>query len=239
MSGVTPMSLIQSLCQLQDVDQEWDEKATKYKSVRQRLAGPSELESKREAQRCREKELLSMRARLRNAELEYESLEEKAEGIEGELYSGRAASARELSTLQEESEYTKRRLSDLEDRVLEGMTKVDGLQEAVESGRAELKDLKERWTAEQEILHTQYRELRARLQELKARREELRGEIGRAELALYDELLDKKHGKALAPVKGRVCQICRVRVPSNKIHVIQSGDRMATCDGCGRILYPG
>ncbi|MFO7918664.1 MAG: C4-type zinc ribbon domain-containing protein [Anaerolineae bacterium] len=232
------MTLLRTLRKLQDIDQEWDEKAETYKSVRQRLADRSELENRRETLHRQEEELTSVRARLRNAELEYDSLEEKIEGVKGELYGGRVTSSKELSSLQEELEYLQRRLSKLEERILEGMTSVDELEEAIASGRQELEAFEEEWHEERESLHDRYGTLRARLEELKERRETLRDQLDVGVLTLYDELREKKRGQALAPVSDGVCQICRVRVPSQKVQRIRSDERVIVCDGCGRILYP-
>jgi hypothetical protein len=231
------MSLLRTLRKLQDVDHEWDEKAEIYKSVRKRLADQSELQERRETLQQHEEELKSVRATLRNAELQYGSLEEKIEGVKEELYDGRVTSSKELSSLQEELDYLQGRLADFEDRILGGMTTVDELEETISSGRESLESFEEAWAEERESLRARYKTLRARLEELKERRESLRAEIDRGVLALYDELCKKKNGQALAPVSDGVCQICRVRVPSHKVQAIGSDEQVVVCDGCGRILY--
>lgn len=232
------MTLLQTLRKLQDVDQEWDEKAEIYKSVRQRLADESELKKRRDTLQQYEEELTSVRADLRNAELEYDSLEEKIEGVKEELYGGRVTSSKELSSLQEELEYLQRRLSELEERILEGMATVDDLEEAITSGREELETFEKEWREERESLRARYSTLRSRLEELKERREGFRARVDSGVLTLYDELRRKKKGRALAPVSDGICQICRVRVPSHKVQAIRSDERVIVCDGCGRILYP-
>lgn len=231
------MSLLRTLRRLQDVDQEWDEKAKVYKAVRKRLADESELQERRETLQQHEEELKLVQATLRNAELEYGSLEEKVEGVKEELYGGRVTSSKELSSLQEELDYLQRRLADFEDRILEGMTAVDELEEIISSGRESLESFEEAWTEERESLRARYKTLRARLEVLKERREALRAEVDRGVLALYDELRKNKNGQALAPVSDRICQICRVRVPSHKVQAIGSDEQIIVCDGCGRILY--
>ncbi|MEA3406534.1 MAG: C4-type zinc ribbon domain-containing protein [Chloroflexota bacterium] len=231
------MSLLQTLRKLQDTDQEWDEKAGVYKSVRERLANQSELDNKRRTLHQQQEELTSVRTRLRNTELEYGSLEEKTEDVKEELYGGRVTSSKELSSLQDELAYLQRRLSELEDRILEGMTTVDELEQAIASGREALETFEEQWRDEQESLRARYKALRARLETLKEKREMLRAQVDPGVLSLYDELRKKKKGVALAPVSDGVCQICRVRVPSHKVQAIRSGERVIVCDGCGRILY--
>jgi len=63
--------------------------------------------------------------------------------------------------------------------------------------------------------------------------------LGRAELRFYDQLRAKKAGMALSPMKDRVCQTCRVTVPTCKAQMVESRQAIVTCEGCGRILYLG
>ena len=232
------MSLIQTLCRLQSVDQEWDEKGRQFQLVRQRLADQSELEERRQAQENHQKQLSRVRTALQDAELRMASLQQKIATVENELYSGRTTSPRELANLQQEREMHLRHLSETEDEVLMGLTQAEELEEAVAKGAQELDRFEKAWADEQEQLHAQYRELGARLQQLKSEREALRATVSRAELGLYDELRKSKGGQALSPMKASMCQTCRVTVPSIKAQLAQSGETLVCCEGCSRILYP-
>ncbi len=233
------MSLVQFLCHLQAVDAEWDEKARLCKSIEQWLSDQSGLESRREAQSRRANKLSAVRSALRNAEFELAGVTEKAKQVEADLYGGRIRSPKELENLRQDSEYLKRRISALEDRVLTTMTETDDLDEATKRGKEELQAFEAEWSKQQKVLVGQYKASRARLQELQALREELRGRLGRGELALYDELRSRKAGLALSPAKEGVCQTCRVTLPSFKARKVEGGESLVTCEGCGRILYQG
>jgi uncharacterized protein len=232
------MTLIQTLCRLQAVDQEWDEKGRQFQLVRQRLADQSELDARRQAQERLQKQLSRVRTSLQDAELRLSSLQQKIATVENDLYSGRVTSPRELANLQQEREIHLRHLSETEDEVLMGLTQAEELEEAVSKGAQELDHFEKAWAHEQEQLRVQYRELGTRLQQLKSEREALRATVGRAELGLYDELRKSKAGQALSPMKGSMCQTCRVTVPSNKAQMAQTGQVLMCCEGCGRILYP-
>jgi len=232
------MTLIQKLLQLQDVDQEFDDKAQLYQSVKQQLSDQSELETRRETQLRNAQRLTAERNKLRNAELELSSLQGRAERVENDLYSGRIRSPRELQNLRRDSEYLKRHISQLEDQALMAMTQVDDLEATAQRSEAELRAFEKEWAGQRESLVEQYRDLRIRLQQLKSAREKHRGTLGRAELALYDELRRRKGGTALSPAKNGLCQTCRVVLPSYKAEVIETGGAVVTCEGCGRIMYP-
>ena len=232
------MHLLQALRQLQAIDREWDEKGLLYRSVRQRLSDQSELEAKRKAQHRRVEELSALRGQLHDLELKLSGLQEKAKQVETDLYSGRITSPRELENLRQDSDYLKKRVSGLEDQALMIMTEVDDLEVATQHGEEALRTFETQWAQDHESLIAQYKDSRARLQQLQSSREQLRATLERADLALYDELRDRKGGIALAPAKNGLCQTCRVTVPSYKAKLVEAGETAETCEGCGRILYP-
>lgn len=231
------MRLIQTLCQLYALDREWDEKVRTYQTVVQRITDQSERDAMREAQRRRTEELATNRTALQDAELELDSLTEKAAEVEKALYGGGVISPRELDGLRQDADHLKSHISDLEDRILEGITQVEQLEAETREGQQELQSFEARWAQEHEELTAQYKALRARLQEVQKQRDALRATLDAATLSLYDELRAKKAGVALAPMKAGVCQICHVTIPSYKARSVDRGEGVITCEGCGRILY--
>jgi len=233
------MSPFELLVRLQGVDRDWDEKARLYESVKKQLADQSELASRRTAHGRLADELSATRGDLRDGELALDSLHERVRKVEAELYSGRVRSPKELENLRKDSEHLRRRISQLEDRVLLAMTQVDELEEAARQGEQELRAFEVEWQETRRSLATQHEALRTSLRQLQQMREELRGQLGRAELGLYDELRAKKAGMALSLVKDGICQTCRVTVPTYKARMVESRRGIVTCEGCGRILYGG
>jgi hypothetical protein len=234
-----PMTLIQTLLALQSVDQEWDEKASLFQAVRGRLGDESAIEQERQTQQALEEKFSQVRAHLRDAEMELESVEAKSEQVQKDLYSGDIISPRELENLRQDSEYLQRRLESLEETALTAMGELEELQEAVTQGQEELEQFETEWAeTRQEDIET-YKVLRARLQALQGKREELREHVDQRALARYDELRKRKHGVVMAAEIGGTCQVCHVTIPSNKVRLVEAGETLTTCDGCGRILYAG
>jgi predicted nucleic acid-binding Zn-ribbon protein len=143
---------------------------------------------------------------------------------------------RQLDGLRQDAERLKSRISDLEDQILEGITEVEQLEAEASTGQQQLQTFEERWAREHQELTAQYKALRVRLQAVQNERNELRATLDAATLSLYDELRAKKAGVALAPMKGGVCQICHVTIPSYKARSVDRGEGVVTCEGCGRIL---
>lgn len=232
------MELMQTLRRMALVDDEWDDKARRFQLVRERLGDVATLQGKQAEQRARQDRLTTLRRELADLELELASLQSRSRQAQEALYSGDIVAPRELENLRRESESLHRRIGQLTDQTLERMTEAEELTIVVEQGAAELSAFERAWHDLTASARDEYAVLRTRLQELKAERDGLRTRVPRRELALYDELRRSKGGRPLAPMAGRVCQICRVSVPAHKANIAEDGlDALATCEGCGRILY--
>jgi len=231
------MNVVTLLQRLQSIDQEWDEKARRFQAVRAQLEDTSLLTTLREADRERREALSKAQGQLQDAELEIESLRAKAQETQEALYGGRGRSPREVESLRQGAEQLQRRIADLEDHALELMARVEDLEGEIAGGAETLTSQETEDQRQRQELRAEYMTLRTRLQALRDERAEMRGEIGRAELALYDQLRTQKAGMALAPFRDGFCQVCRVSVPSEKARIAERGDAAVTCEGCGRILY--
>ncbi|OGO05327.1 MAG: hypothetical protein A2Y73_06255 [Chloroflexi bacterium RBG_13_56_8] len=230
------MNPIDVLCRLQKADHEWDEKAQLYQNLRQRLADQSDLDLARNRQRECAESLAKTKSRLRDNELKLESLQSKVKDVEKDLYSGRIHAPKDLENLRKDSLYLRQQASELEDQVLLGLTEADELETATRQAEEELRNYERKWAEEQQELQGQYTELRTQLHALQKARSQLRGDLGQSELRLYDALRAQKGGLAISPMKENICQTCRVRVPTYKARIVEAGEGVITCEGCGRIL---
>lgn len=73
------------------------------------------------------------------------------------------------------------------------------------------------------------------LESLKAAREKLTASVEQKALRLYEVAAGRYAGRAVVPVKDRVCLGCWAMQPTG---FDAQSDRIATCQSCGRILYP-
>ena len=76
----------------------------------------------------------------------------------------------------------------------------------------------------------------AELAEWKAKRDELRTTVDDSFLAHYDRVV-KGRRKALAGVRDQICLACNVMMRPQTYNELRSGEKLITCDSCGRILY--
>ena len=74
------------------------------------------------------------------------------------------------------------------------------------------------------------------LDKLERTRDELARTIDRRWLDLYEKAL-RRYGRAIVPVKGRVCLGCFITLPSSASRPTEGSDEPRVCESCGRILY--
>lgn len=70
---------------------------------------------------------------------------------------------------------------------------------------------------------------------LKAAREEMTSRLDRRTLRLYEAAARRYGGRAVVPVRNRTCLGCSALLPTGRA---TNPAQVATCQSCGRILYP-
>lgn len=231
------MSKAETLYRLQTIDLEADARYRRLKEVKAALEGNEELPRVWQALQDEEKKLSRQRTKLRDRELEMQSLTDKIVSVEDRLYGGRIKNPKELANLQEEVQSLKRRKGELEDQVLEAMIEVEESEASVTEQRERLARLEEEWQETQARLSAEQNELISRLSQLKAERAGLQRAIEAGDLALYEDLRHRRGGRAVALLEGELCQACRVTLPTTKVQQARQGEALTLCSSCERILY--
>jgi len=144
-----------------------------------------------------------------------------------------------VENLQKEIDANKKKIEEIEDRLLELMEaneKVESERASVESRMAELKtefeELKKQYTAECE-------KNKEDLKALMKNRDELTRELDSSLAMKYHEIASKK-SKALSRVAEGICTECGFKL--NAIlydKLMHKKNEICYCDHCGRILYIG
>lgn len=71
---------------------------------------------------------------------------------------------------------------------------------------------------------------------LEQTRERLRSQIDEPLLRTY-ERMSRKIPRLVVPVEGRVCQGCKMSLPTSGVGRTTPGTTIENCENCGRILY--
>ncbi len=233
------MSVLRQLYQLQLLDNEWDQTTDRLEQVKRRLGETGDVDR---AQRAVEESAIEageLRRSLHALELEVGGLAAKLAANQERLYGGKVRNPKELSSLQDEAASLRRRQSELEDDQLELMIAVEEGEAELAERQARLRQIEAHWHQEQSELQSERDRLELHKAELEQERADLRGRIGAAQLATYEDLRARTGGSPIAHLKNGICQSCGVDVPTGVAREVERGIGQHDCPICGRLLLYG
>lgn len=231
------MSIGRQLYELQEVDLEIEAKSEALARVESRI-GESEALAEARALLAREQERLAeLDKNQRLSEWEVEDVRSKTALLEQKLYGGSVRNPKELMSLQEQVEHLKRERGEQEDKLLDIMTEVEATHKSIASKRKEIEGMEENWRQEQSSLLREQAELMASLASLEQRRRDLAARIDTASLELYQDLRQKRQGRAVAKVEQGMCQGCRLVLSMTELQRARISQELVQCSSCQRILY--
>ncbi len=231
------MRLARQLYDLQQIDLDLEQKKEALRRIEVQLGENRALIQAKEAWEKEQQALIVLGKEQRAVEWEIEDIQAKLSVSEKKLYGGSIKNPRELLGLQQEVELLKAKKGEKEDKLLEIMSQIEEQQKKVERAKEELKLLEVQWQERQSCLLGE----RAKLQELLSQGEQRRQicttAIDPANLELYRTLREKRQGKAIAKIEQGRCQGCHLSLPMSDLQQARSGEQLARCSSCGRILY--
>jgi predicted nucleic acid-binding Zn-ribbon protein len=204
----------------------------KYPEQKSSLEGRVNTEKKRlEVHAVAADEALKAR---RKVEQEIETV--NAQQKEFEKRQPQVKTNEEFRALTAEIDGCKRKRSDLETKVLESMDREEALASQKPAIERALKEAEaERNGRIAEIARAEDTE-RAQLAELEAQRQEQIAGLPQATRLRYERIHGARDGRAVVAVINNACGGCYRAQPPQLMQDIRRGDRVITCDGCGRIL---
>ena len=231
------MTVTASLIHLQELDAEIERRVQELAAIRRQQSRNPELAAT-------EKRLEDMRAQERMAVKQQRALEADLAAIEStikrdqaRMYGGQIVDARELASLERELEHYGARRAEVEERVLETMEQVDGMQRQIGQLSRRVDALRQEWEAGRPGLTRQAEEWRTKLQDLERERDALAKALDPRSLQVYTRLRASA-GQAVSALVDGVCSTCRVAVPHKDVQHARSG-ALVTCPNCARILHAG
>lgn len=231
------MTQVHQLYKLQETDLEIREKKARLSEVLTILKGPAWLQKAQAEVTSTAAEYQTLQSQHQALSLEMQGLRTRIKNSENRLYSGKVHNPKELSDLQQEIDSLGRRVSTLEDEILEVMILMEDAEAAKSEADAGLAKAEARWQKESVELQTEKNELAVRLNKLLALRQEQAQAVDAASMKEYEALAKKKGGTAVVRVRGEMCLGCRTTISANVIKEARQGNKVY-CGTCGRIIYP-
>ena len=229
------MNIARQLFELQEVDIELEGKNLAIKEMTAQLGESQTLIEVRARLVEVKKQLEDLLRAQRSLEIDIEDLTGKLNASEKDLYSGRIRIPKELSSLQQDITSLKSHRSQLEDKALDIMEKVEVSRGEVKRLTAELERIESTWHLDQQKLVQNLEEAKNAVTVLNRRQQEMTAGVDSASLELY-RLLRKQKGTAVARVEQGICRGCRISLPVSELQLVRSG-QIIQCSSCSRILY--
>jgi uncharacterized protein len=144
----------------------------------------------------------------------------------------------QFQALNTEIERAEKSIIELEDQELVLMENYETAQKAVAAESIRVKDFEKAAQTRKNDLATKKNNLAQSKQQLEAEVAELSAKIDPVELNKYRRLLQSKGDVAIVPVEnGTNCGGCHMKLTQQTILNTKAGNRVASCEDCGRLLY--
>ena len=137
---------------------------------------------------------------------------------------------------QNEIDFLEKEIRKAEDRTLELMGESETLDANVKKADASLKEEKKAVEAEQKSARERTAADQTQLQQLRAERAAAAAAMPRETLATYERIKKKWGGSTIAEVLDGRCSQCQITVRPQYFQEIRRGDKLMTCESCGRFL---
>ncbi len=226
---------LRALLELQKTDQDLHE-LEQYK-----VDIPNELQKMETAQSEAETRLSDQETKVsdieknrRQYERNLEAAQEQVKKYQGQLYS--VKTNKEYDALQAEIQAQKNLIAELEDGILQLISEAEAEQETLETIRGETESLIERFGEERTALESR---LSAVDEDVAVKMDERKRMAMRVEnrvLKVYDRIRRNLRGMTVVPIKKGACSGCFHVIPLQVVMQIRQGQRLVSCESCGRIL---
>jgi len=184
-------------------------------------------------------QITQYKIQLKNLEIECSDIEEQIRKHQKELSS--VKKNEEYRALLSEIDRCKKEKSEIEDKMLEIMEKIEAIEK-------EYKEEMKKITEEEKICNEKINNIKKLIQseeekisEITAIRDEISRRLKEKDenfFSLYEAILQTRDGLAVVEVvEDRYCGGCNVILPVETIERIRRNEAIYTCDNCSRILY--
>jgi predicted nucleic acid-binding Zn-ribbon protein len=136
-----------------------------------------------------------------------------------------------------ELQMANKKKSEIEDRVLACMEKIEQLQQVAKEAQEKVRAVEQAFLKEKQLLDELDQKLSAELANLELQQQDRSTRVEPGLLARYAKLKAARKDQALAAIKGGMCSGCRLQIPPQLIAEVKRSQDLHTCPYCHRMLY--
>jgi predicted nucleic acid-binding Zn-ribbon protein len=226
---------------------------TRLTAARARISGIPEWMQELHAEHAAEREAIeALEASAeqaaherREAEASIADAQEKLQRYQQQINA--VTTTREYGALLQEIDHVKAQIRTGEEQGLAALERQDDARRAAVEKRHAFRDLDERYATELRRWEAEKPAVASEIGALETRVAELRAQVPRPYLSLFERLLERMGGTALAPVRRLEtaakgvqvwhCAACHYRVRPQAVVEIRNRGSLVQCESCKRILY--
>ena len=136
-----------------------------------------------------------------------------------------------------ELQMANKKKSEIEDKVLACMEKIEQLQQVANEAQRKVSVVEQAFSKEKQVLDELESRLSAELADLEAQHRDRSTKVEPALLARYAKLKASRKDQPLAAIHGGMCAGCRLQIPPQLIAEVKRSQDLHTCPYCHRMLY--
>lgn len=145
---------------------------------------------------------------------------------------------KEYQALLKEIEDGEAKNSDIEDRMLECLDRIDEAEKTITAKKEEFAELAERIKAEKEDIHKEAEQDRQELADLDLETKAIYNSLETDLLEKYNMVkVQQSGGLVVVSVKDAICSGCNMNIPPQMYNELQRRDDLKFCPNCQRIIY--
>lgn len=216
---------------MRDIQIKKEEGPKKIQRLKQKLAA-MEDQLEEEANR-----LEAYTRERRHAEQEIEEIENRLKKANIKL--SNIKSNKEYQAALKEIDDLKGEKSLLEDRVIDIMEQLEGLETKYANSRESVEETRQQFELDHNEILKALDGLNQDLVEIEEKRMQFSEAVDPDLLKRYNYLRTHKSGIGVSPVLNGVCQTCHLDIPPQRFNELIRGDKLMTCPNCTRIIYWG
>jgi len=227
-----------ALLQLQEVDEEIDKLERIKAEIPVKLrSSEAELEKYRSKFQAKNDTLEEQQKERRSKDRQLSAQQAQLEKYKSQRLS--VKTNQEYTALESEIAAMEKANSAIEDEILEFMILIDGATDEIEVARKELKVQEDVYNSEKSEILAQIEELEKQIAKCRKGRKRHLGKIDPALMRRYDSWRKRRGSSLVAVIEGQSCGGCHLRLPPQLVNEVRKGEKLYTCNSCGRILYWG
>jgi len=170
-------------------------------------------------------------------ELDVDTWKEKARKYRAQSFEVKTNEA--YKALQHEIDHAEKEMAQAEDRLLERMVAGEEFERQVKAAERALVEIERAAEAERQSLSVEQSAWRQEAEGLESERQRIVPAVPENLLHSYEGIARRRHGMALAEVRGESCSLCGMLITPHVVQELRRADcvELFQCETCTRILY--